>query len=130
MFYDGVPDQRCFILITAINARSLVAHSEDFSNDSIINRSDYLSISETWMEDSMPVNVPGFDPRSYCNTAKHRQIATTSSVTVSSPSSSRKTCGIAIYCNINTFADCNRVNTDISDINLGMKEVKAVVMSI
>ncbi|GFQ96850.1 hypothetical protein TNCT_161251 [Trichonephila clavata] len=56
-FCDSVPDQRCLILITAINAQSLVAHSEDISTDSIIHRSDYLAISETWMEDSMPVNV-------------------------------------------------------------------------
>ncbi|GFV10596.1 putative mariner transposase [Trichonephila clavipes] len=33
-----------------------------------------LAISETWMEDSMPVNVPGFDLRSSYNTTKHRQI--------------------------------------------------------
>ncbi|GFQ65700.1 hypothetical protein TNCT_556821 [Trichonephila clavata] len=56
MFYNSVPDQRCLILITAINAQSLAVDSED----NIINRSDYLAISETWMENSMPVNVPGF----------------------------------------------------------------------
>ncbi|GFV98824.1 hypothetical protein TNCV_2913411 [Trichonephila clavipes] len=50
------------------------------------------------MEDSMPVNVPGFDLRSSYNTAKRRQIATTSSVAVSL-SSSRKTSRIAIYRN-------------------------------
>ncbi|GFX81928.1 uncharacterized protein TNCV_2571281 [Trichonephila clavipes] len=76
----------------------------------------------------MPVNVPGCDLRSYCNTSKRRQIATTSSVAVSS--SSRKAGGIAIYRNINSFTDCNTVNIDISEINLGMKDAKAVVMSI
>ncbi|GFW75424.1 hypothetical protein TNCV_4426081 [Trichonephila clavipes] len=46
-----------------------------------------LAISKTWMEDSMPVNVPGFDLRSSYNTTKCRQIATTSSVVVASSSS-------------------------------------------
>ncbi|GFQ86732.1 uncharacterized protein TNCT_365501 [Trichonephila clavata] len=124
-FCDNVPDQRCLILITVINAQTLVAHSEDISFDSIINRSDYLEISETWMEDSMPMNVPGFDLRSYCNTAKLKQIASTSSVAVSSLPSSRKADGVAIYRNINSFTDCNIVNTEISKINLGMKDAKA-----
>lgn len=122
-FCDYVPDQRCLILITAINAQSLVAHSEDISTDSIINRSDYLAISETWMEDFKPVQVPGFDLRSYRNTAKRRQIATTSSAAVSS-SSSRIAGGVAIYRNINSFTDCNRVNIDISEMNLQIKDPK------
>ena len=45
----------------------------------------------------MPVNVPGFYLTKYCNTAKSRQNATTSSVAVSS---SRKAGGVAIYHNI------------------------------
>ncbi|GFX39885.1 hypothetical protein TNCV_2646481 [Trichonephila clavipes] len=36
-FCDSVPDQCCLILITTINAQSLVAHSEDISTDSFIN---------------------------------------------------------------------------------------------
>ncbi|GFX98776.1 hypothetical protein TNCV_1503521 [Trichonephila clavipes] len=46
-----------------------------------------LGISETWIKDSMPVNELSSDLRSYCNTAKRRQIAATSSVVVSSSSS-------------------------------------------
>ncbi|GFQ98188.1 uncharacterized protein TNCT_636031 [Trichonephila clavata] len=88
-----------------------------------MNRSDYLSITEIWMENSMPVNKPGFGLRSYCNTAKCRQIKTTSSVAVSS-SSSRKADSVAMYRNINSFTDCNRVNNDISEINLRMKDAK------
>ncbi|GFW45056.1 helitron_like_N domain-containing protein [Trichonephila clavipes] len=87
-----------------------------------------LAISETWMEDSMPVNVPGFDLRSSNNNTKLRQIAASSSVAVSS--SSRKDVGVAIHRSINSFTDCNRVNLDISEINLGMKDPKAVVTSI
>ncbi|GFX88104.1 hypothetical protein TNCV_159191 [Trichonephila clavipes] len=82
-----------------------------------------LTISETWMEDSIPVNVPGFDLRSSYNTAKRRQIVTTSSVEVSS--SSRKAVGVAIYCNNYSFTDCNRVNIEISEINLEMTDAKA-----
>ncbi|GFS78341.1 hypothetical protein TNCV_4766271 [Trichonephila clavipes] len=59
-FGDSVPDQRCLILIPAINSQSLVLHSEDISTDSHINRSVYLAMNETWMEDSMAVNLPGF----------------------------------------------------------------------
>ncbi|GFY25053.1 uncharacterized protein TNCV_2692441 [Trichonephila clavipes] len=76
------------------------------------------------VEDSMPVSVLGFYLRSYCNTAKRRQIATTSSVEISS-SSNHKAGGVAIYRNINSFTDCNRVNIDISENNLGMKDAKA-----
>ncbi|GFQ77620.1 uncharacterized protein TNCT_180991 [Trichonephila clavata] len=75
------------------------------------------------MEDSMPVNKPGFGLRSYCNTAKCRQIETTSSVAESS-SSSHKADSVAMYRNINSFTDCNRVNNDISEINLRMKDAK------
>ncbi|GFR29805.1 hypothetical protein TNCT_367831 [Trichonephila clavata] len=76
----------------------------------------------------MPVNVLGFDLRSYCKTAKRRQMATTSSVAVSSSSSSRKASGVAIYRNINSFTDCNRVKIDISENYLGSKDEKAVDM--
>ncbi|GFR00822.1 hypothetical protein TNCT_560431 [Trichonephila clavata] len=62
-FCDSVPYQCCLMHIKAINTQNLVLHSEDISTDSIINLSDYLAISETWMEDSMPVNVPGIDLR-------------------------------------------------------------------
>ncbi|GFU91499.1 uncharacterized protein TNCV_2542671 [Trichonephila clavipes] len=75
------------------------------------------------MEDSMPVNVPGFDLRSFYNTTKRRPIATASSVVVALLSS-RKAGGVAIYRNINSFTDCNRVNIDISEIKLGMKDTK------
>ncbi|GFW77842.1 hypothetical protein TNCV_3404151 [Trichonephila clavipes] len=76
------------------------------------------------MQGSMPVNVPRFDLRLSYNTAKRRQIETTSSWVVSS-SSSCKAGGVTIYRNINGFTYCNRVNIDISEINLGMKDAKA-----
>ncbi|GFY09328.1 hypothetical protein TNCV_1941381 [Trichonephila clavipes] len=59
----------------------------------------------------MTVNVPGFDLRSFGITAKHRRIATTSSVAVSL-SSSHKASGVTLYRNINSFINssgCNRV---------------------
>ena len=46
----------------------------------------------------------------------------TSSVAVSSSSNS-KTGGVAIY--RNSFTDCNRVNIDISEIHLEVKDTKA-----
>ncbi|GFT35969.1 hypothetical protein TNCV_4342791 [Trichonephila clavipes] len=69
-------------------------------------------------------NVPGFDLRSSYNTTKCRQIANSSSVAVSS--SSRKAVGIAIYRNINMFTDCNRVNIEISGINLVNGKVNGI----
>ncbi|GFY25943.1 hypothetical protein TNCV_1916931 [Trichonephila clavipes] len=52
-FCDSLPDQRYLTLITTvINGKSFAARSKDISTDSIINRSDYLAINETWMEDS------------------------------------------------------------------------------
>ncbi|GFS83070.1 hypothetical protein TNCV_1286901 [Trichonephila clavipes] len=71
---------------------------------------------------------PGFDLRSYCNTAKLRKITTSTSVPVAS--SSRKAVGVTIYRNINSFTDCNRVNIDVSEVNLEMKHAKAIVMSV
>ncbi|GFR18137.1 hypothetical protein TNCT_631171 [Trichonephila clavata] len=73
------------------------------------------------MEDSMSVNVPSFDLRSYCNTSKRRKTASSLAI---STSSSRKACGVAIYRNINRFTDCNRVNIDISEIIWGTKDTK------
>ena len=110
-FCNNVPDQPYIILITAVNAQKFGPHSEDIFTDTIIKRSEYLAYSETWIENSMPVNVPGFDLRSYCKTAKNRQIATTSSVAIWS-SSSRKTGGVSIYRNIR-LTDCNKVNIDV-----------------
>ncbi|GFS58933.1 hypothetical protein TNCV_68611 [Trichonephila clavipes] len=76
------------------------------------------------MEDSMSVNVLSFDLRSSYNTDKCRQIDTTSSMAVSSLSSC-KAGGVTIYRNINSFTDCNRVNIDLSEIYLGMKNEEA-----
>ncbi|GFT58708.1 hypothetical protein TNCV_1360721 [Trichonephila clavipes] len=73
------------------------------------------------MKDSTSVNAPGFDLKSSYNTSKRRQIATTSSVAVSS-SSSRKANGVAMYRNIHSYTDCNRVNIGISEIILRMKD--------
>ncbi|GFW34636.1 uncharacterized protein TNCV_952641 [Trichonephila clavipes] len=75
------------------------------------------------MEDSMQVNVSGSDLRLYCNNAKRRQIETASLVAVSL-SSRRNASGVAIYRNINSFTDCNRVNIYFSEINLGMKDAQ------
>ncbi|GFX30936.1 hypothetical protein TNCV_4146441 [Trichonephila clavipes] len=59
-----------------------------------------LSIIEAWMEDSMPVNVPGFDLRSSYNIAKRIYI-----IGVDITSSSYNDSGDAIYRNINSFID-------------------------
>ena len=74
----------------------------------------------------MPMNVPGFHLRSYCNNAKNIQIATTSSVAVSS-SSSRKAGGVAIYCNINRFIDYSNEPLTVLELmaHLKMKYAKA-----
>ncbi|GFT95262.1 uncharacterized protein TNCV_3325801 [Trichonephila clavipes] len=75
-----------------------------------------LAISEIWMEDCMIMNVLGFDLRSSYNTARSRQIATTSSVAVLSSSSNRKAGGVTAYRNINSFTYCNRVNIDLGKL--------------
>ncbi|GFT66814.1 hypothetical protein TNCV_86991 [Trichonephila clavipes] len=117
--------QLSYLLISTVNAQSLVALSEDISTNVTKNRSGYLAINRTWMDFFMSVNLSGFDLRSYCNIAKRRQIATTSSVAVSSLSIC-KAVGVTIYHSINGYTNYNRVNIDISKINLGMKDTKAV----
>nr|CAD7430841.1 unnamed protein product [Timema monikensis] len=42
------------LLVSGINAQSLVVHAEDIETDSIKNRSDYLTISETWINHATP----------------------------------------------------------------------------
>ncbi|GFX29503.1 hypothetical protein TNCV_4775771 [Trichonephila clavipes] len=83
-----------------------------------------LAISETWMEDSMAVNVPGFDLRSplmILLSADKLQLHHRWYIIIFKSQSG----GVTIYSNINSFTDCNRVNFDISNINLGMKDAKA-----
>ncbi|GFV79818.1 hypothetical protein TNCV_1726431 [Trichonephila clavipes] len=70
------------------------------------------------MDDSMPVNVPGFDLRLYCNTSPREDKLQPSSVAVSS--SCHKAGGVATYRNINHFTGYNRINIDILEINLTM----------
>ncbi|GFX00710.1 hypothetical protein TNCV_4576771 [Trichonephila clavipes] len=70
---------------TKVIGDDLIKHRQYDRNaleSEVLLASQNLAIRETWMEDSMPVNVPGFDLRPYCNTAKRRLIATTSSVSV------------------------------------------------
>ena len=82
---------------------SLVAHTVDISTDTLINRSEYFAVSETWMENSMPVNVPGTG-------TNKTQIITTPGHRIIIKSQS---CGIAIYCYINRLTERNRVNNDV-----------------
>ncbi|GFV75569.1 hypothetical protein TNCV_2240181 [Trichonephila clavipes] len=82
-------------------------HSQDISSDSLINRSDYLAIKDTWMEDFIHgiEYVRGFylTVRLHCCTTKCRQIVTASSKRVSS--SSRKDGGLDVCRNISSFTD-------------------------
>jgi hypothetical protein len=53
--------RRPLLLVSAIKAQNFMAHAEDTETDFIMNKSDYLIISETCMDDATPGNVSGFE---------------------------------------------------------------------
>lgn len=57
-----VSDARVRIIVAAHNCQSLVAHSTDIATDQIMRHSDYLALSETWMDDKCnAVPILGFE---------------------------------------------------------------------
>jgi hypothetical protein len=85
------------------STQSLVAHVEHIETDSIMNKSDYLVINETWMDDATPVNVSGFQLKA-CNTALERR---QNQLSTSSPLCKRPAGGAAIYRNLNSLPTVN-----------------------
>jgi hypothetical protein len=58
--HDTDNPRQLFLIVTTINAQSLVAHAHDLISDTVLAASDCLAISETWMDDSRPVRLYGF----------------------------------------------------------------------
>ncbi|GFY24326.1 ATP-dependent DNA helicase [Trichonephila clavipes] len=55
--------RQLILIVSAFNAQSLVAHAGDIESDNILMNSDYMVISETWMNCANTVMINGFELR-------------------------------------------------------------------
>ncbi|GFU13927.1 uncharacterized protein TNCV_940961 [Trichonephila clavipes] len=55
--------RQLILIVSASNAQSLVAHAGDIESDNILMNSDYMVISETWMNCANTVMINGFELR-------------------------------------------------------------------
>ncbi|GFS84495.1 hypothetical protein TNCV_4606741 [Trichonephila clavipes] len=55
--------RQLILIVSAFNAQSLVAHAGDIESDNILMNSDYMVISETWMNYANTVMINGLELR-------------------------------------------------------------------
>ncbi|GFU53183.1 ATP-dependent DNA helicase [Trichonephila clavipes] len=96
------------LIVFALNAQSLVAHAGDIESDNILMNSDYMVISDTWMNCANTVMINGFELRASNNTAlEHRthcpSISSELPVRVSAAG------GSAIYRNLQSSTNCSEI---------------------
>ncbi|GFV80190.1 uncharacterized protein TNCV_1477521 [Trichonephila clavipes] len=60
--------RQLILIVSAFNAQSLVAHAGDIESDNILMNSDYMVISETWMNCANTVMINAFELRASNNT--------------------------------------------------------------
>ncbi|GFS59366.1 hypothetical protein TNCV_3725191 [Trichonephila clavipes] len=60
--------RQLILIVSAFNAQSLVAHAGDIESDNVLMNSDYMVISETWMNCANTVMINGFELRASNNT--------------------------------------------------------------
>lgn len=81
-----------------INAQSLYAHKSDIESDTVLQDSDILIVTETWMDDDEPVSIDGYE-LTICRKKSSR---------------TRTAGGVAIYRNLNSFISCRPYHLDIT----------------
>jgi hypothetical protein len=66
--YNNTTDDKTesFIVCT-FNIQSLVAHNLDLSSGSVTSPSDYLALTETWMDKDKTFDIPGFKESNQCD---------------------------------------------------------------
>ena len=105
-----LPQRRQLVLIvSAFNAQSLVAYAGDIENDHILKNSDYMAISETWMDCANTVKLNGFELKAIHNTAL--EYRTDRPSTSSEPPLARVSAagGSAIYRNLQSSTSCREI---------------------
>ncbi|XP_065164189.1 uncharacterized protein [Atheta coriaria] len=89
-------------IITNINCQSLSAHVEDLETDTVILRSDYLVLTETWMRD----NCPPIPINNYkCISRNNNR----------TDSDTNAAGGVAIYCRLSSPSTAKVVEIAITD---------------
>ncbi|GFV30800.1 ATP-dependent DNA helicase [Trichonephila clavipes] len=100
--------RQLILIVSAFNAQSLVAHAGDIESYNILMNSDYMVISETWMNCANTVMINGFELRASNNTAlEHRAHcpSTSSELPVRVPAAG----GSAIYIKLQSSTNCSEI---------------------
>ena len=88
--------------MTNLNSQSLSAHSADIETDTVIPRSDYLVLTETWMRDNCdPVSINNYE----CVTRQNNR----------SDSDTNAAGGVAIYRKLSSTSTAKLLHVELSD---------------
>ncbi|GFX71093.1 ATP-dependent DNA helicase [Trichonephila clavipes] len=100
--------RQLILIVSAFNTQSLVAHAGDMESDNILMNSDYMVISETWMNCANTVMINGFELRASNNTAlEHRTHCPSTSSEL--PVRVSAAGGSAIYRNLQSSTNCSEI---------------------
>ncbi|GFW86986.1 uncharacterized protein TNCV_1384021 [Trichonephila clavipes] len=100
--------RQLILIVSAFNAQSLVEHAGDIESDNILMNSDYMVISETWMNCANTVMSNGFELRASNNTAlEHRTHCPSTSSEL--PVRVSAAGGSAIYRNLQSSTNCSEI---------------------
>ncbi|GFU16409.1 ATP-dependent DNA helicase [Trichonephila clavipes] len=100
--------RQLILIVSAFNAQSLVAHAGDIESNNILINSDYMGISETWMNCANTVMINGFELRASNNTAlEHRTHCPSTSSEL--PVRVSAAGGSAIYRNLQSSTNCSEI---------------------
>ncbi|GFV33326.1 ATP-dependent DNA helicase [Trichonephila clavipes] len=100
--------RQLILIVSAFNAQSLAAHAGDIESDNILMNSDYMVISETWMNCANTVRINGFELRASNNTAlEHRTHCPSTSSEL--PVRVSAAGGSAIYRNLQSSKNCSEI---------------------
>lgn len=97
-------------IFCTINAQSLVAHAKDIKTDTTLMKSDVLVMTETWMSDSEPVNIEGFEL-----VAGRNQSTVSESEGHETARARRAAGGVAIYRRLTSNLNCSPMEIQITD---------------
>ncbi|GFV93934.1 uncharacterized protein TNCV_3572871 [Trichonephila clavipes] len=100
--------RQLILIVSAFNAQSLVAHAGDIESYNILMNSDYMVISETWMNCANTVMINGFELRASNNTALELR-AHCPSTSSELPVRVSAAGGSAIYRNLQSSTNCSEI---------------------
>jgi hypothetical protein len=98
--YDTDNPRQLILIVTTISANAV-----DLISDTVLVASDCLAISETWMDDSRPVQLHGFKIKTCRNTAIQRS-SNQPSTSSDRPTRVSAAGGVALYRNVDSVTEC------------------------